>query len=94
MDVMDQLANDPRSPVDEVRAATCSFCTITRSCIHATISNWPEPERHRHLLRLWLAPVSARPLRVFAPRYGSVVPGERGGIVLRGTTRSVVLEAE
>ena len=60
-----------------------------------TFENWPEPERHRHLLRLWLAPKSARPLpEVFAPRHGSVVPGERGGIVVRGTTRTVVLEAE
>jgi hypothetical protein len=57
--------------------------------------NWPEPERHRHLLRLWLAPRSARPLpEVFAPRYGSVVAGERGGIVVQGTSRTVVLDAE
>jgi hypothetical protein len=47
------------------------------------------------LLRLWLASMSARPLPdVFAPRYGSVTPGERGGIVVRGTRRTVVLEAE
>jgi hypothetical protein len=56
--------------------------------------NWPEPERHRHLLRLWVAPPGARPLpEVFAPRYGSVVPGERGGIVVPGTTLKVPLEA-
>jgi hypothetical protein len=57
--------------------------------------NWPEPGRHRHLLRLWLAPPEARPLpAIFAPRYGSVVPGDRGGIVVRGTTLKVPLEAE
>jgi hypothetical protein len=57
--------------------------------------NWPEPERHRHLLRLWLAPREGRPLpEVFAPRYGSVTPGERGGIVVSGTMPKVVLEAE
>ncbi|MGQ0655363.1 MAG: TauD/TfdA family dioxygenase [Betaproteobacteria bacterium] len=57
--------------------------------------NWPEPARHRHLLRLWLAPPEARPLpEVFAPRYGSVVPGERGGIVVKGTKLSVALEPE
>jgi hypothetical protein len=57
--------------------------------------NWAEPERHRHLLRLWLAPRNARPLPdVFAPRYGSVVPGERGGIVIEGTKTKVPLEAE
>jgi hypothetical protein len=43
--------------------------------------NWPEPERQRHLLRLWLAPDDARPLpEVFAQRFGSVVPGARGGV--------------
>jgi hypothetical protein len=31
---------------------------------------------------------------VFAPRYGSIAPGGRGGIVLRGTTPRVPLEAE
>jgi hypothetical protein len=57
--------------------------------------NWPEPARHRHLLRLWLSPREARPLPdVFAPRYGSVTPGDRGGIVVKGTTLKVVLEAE
>jgi alpha-ketoglutarate-dependent taurine dioxygenase len=43
--------------------------------------NWSEPERQRHLLRLWLAPEDARPLPpVFAQRFGSVVPGARGGV--------------
>jgi len=41
----------------------------------------PEASRRRHLLRLWLAPETARPLPpVFAQRYGSVVPGARGGV--------------
>jgi hypothetical protein len=43
--------------------------------------DWPEPERRRHLLRLWLAPAAAPPLPpIFAERFGSTVPGERGGI--------------
>ena len=43
--------------------------------------DWPEPQRARHLLRLWLAPSDARPLpEVFAQRYGSVLPGQRGGV--------------
>jgi hypothetical protein len=34
--------------------------------------DWPEPERRRHLLRLWLAALDARELPpVFAQRYGS-----------------------
>ena len=48
--------------------------------------DWPEPERRRHLLRLWLAAAHARPLpEVFAQRYGSVTVGDRGGIVCKGT---------
>ncbi len=44
-------------------------------------TDWPEPERRRHLLRLWLAPADARPLPpVYAQRYGSVTPGARGGV--------------
>jgi hypothetical protein len=44
---------------------------------------------------MWLAPSEARPLpEAFAPRYGSVEPGARGGIVLEGTTFKVPLEAE
>ena len=44
-------------------------------------TDWPEPERRRHLLRLWLAPLQARALpAVYAQRYGSVQPGARGGV--------------
>jgi hypothetical protein len=56
--------------------------------------DWPEPERRRHLLRLWLAADKARPLpEVFAQRYGSVKIGDRGGIIVRGTKLHAPLEA-
>jgi TfdA family taurine catabolism dioxygenase TauD len=48
--------------------------------------DWPEAERKRHLLRLWLAPRRARELPpVFAECYGGIVPGDRGGIICPGT---------
>ena len=48
--------------------------------------DWPEPERRRHLLRLWLAPPGARELPpVFAECYGRITPGDRGGIICPGT---------
>lgn len=56
--------------------------------------DWPEPERRRHLMRLWLAPRGARPLpAVYADRYGSLTPGDRGGIVVEGTILQFVLAA-
>ena len=48
--------------------------------------DWDDPERRRHLLRLWLAVPGARPLpAVFAQRYGKVDIGDRGGIIVPGT---------
>jgi hypothetical protein len=56
--------------------------------------DWAEPAKRRHLLRLWLAPKEARPLPpVFAQRYGSITPGDRGGIIVPGTQLTVPFEA-
>jgi len=55
--------------------------------------DWPEKERRRHLLRLWLAAPDARPLPdCFAQRYGSTVIGDRGGIICRGTRVPIELD--
>jgi len=55
--------------------------------------DWPEADRKRHLLRLWLAPPGARPLPpVFAERYGSIVPGDRGGVNLNRVKPVVWIE--
>ena len=55
--------------------------------------DWPEPERKRHLLRLWLAAPGARPLPpVYAERYGSLEVGDRGGIICPGTRLHAPLE--
>lgn len=59
--------------------------------------DFPEPERRRHLLRLWLATPGGRPLPpAFADRYGHLGPGQRpaGGIVVPGTVFKAPLEAE
>jgi hypothetical protein len=64
--------------------------------LHArsAFTDWPQEERKRHLLRLWLSPENGRPLpEVFAERYGSTVPGSRGGIMCPGATPYVPLEA-
>ncbi len=54
----------------------------------------PEPERKRHLLRLWLCPPDGRPLPdYYAPRYGSAAIGDRGGIRTPGQVPNAPLEA-
>jgi hypothetical protein len=56
--------------------------------------DWPEPERKRHLLRLWLAAPGARPLPpVYAERFGKVDIGDRGGIIVQGSVMNAPLEA-
>ena len=50
--------------------------------------DWPEPERKRHLLRLWLTTDGERPIpSILAER-------TQGGIVTKGTTLHAPLEAE
>jgi len=97
MDLMDELVNAPGTHLSMAFIPGDMQFLHNHQILHSRndFENWPEPERHRHLLRLWLAPRAARPLpEAFAPRYGSVVPGERGGIVVRGTKLKVALEAE
>jgi hypothetical protein len=55
--------------------------------------DYPEPERKRHLLRLWLAPPAARPLpEVYAERFGSITPERRGGVVVPGSKPTIPFE--
>ena len=55
--------------------------------------DWAEPERKRHLLRLWLSSPEARPLpEVWGQRYGSVQPGLRGGVTIPETSWHAPLE--
>ncbi|MEK6244380.1 MAG: TauD/TfdA family dioxygenase [Pseudomonadota bacterium] len=97
MDLLDELVNDPRIHLSMAFVPGDMQFLHNHQILHSRndFENWPEPERHRHLLRLWISPPGARPLpEVFAPRYGSVTPGARGGIVVRGTRLKVPFEAE
>jgi hypothetical protein len=97
MDLIDELCNDPAIHLKmDFRPGDIQLLH-NHQILHSRgdFVNWPEPERHRHLLRLWVAPREARALpEVFASRYGSVTPGARGGITVKGTTFKVPLEAE
>lgn len=92
LDLFDQLSDDPELHLQmELRVGDIQL-VHNHSLLHdrTAFEDWPEPERRRHLLRLWLAPEEARPLpAVFAERFGSVVPGDRGGISVPGMGFSV-----
>lgn len=96
LDMFDALANDPALHMFmEFRPGDVQL-VHNHTMLHDRTSfvDWPEPERRRHLLRLWLAADKARPLpEVFAQRYGSVKVGDRGGIIVRGTKLQAPLAA-
>jgi hypothetical protein len=97
LDFFDALANDPALHFHMALEPGDIQLVHNHTLLHdrTAFEDWPQPDRKRHLLRLWLAPPKARPLPpVFMERYGSVIPGQRGGIVVPGTRYTVPWEAE
>ena len=96
LDLFDALANDPSNYLDiEFKPGDIQLLH-NHVILHdrTDYEDWPEPERKRHLLRLWLCPPNGRPLpAVFADRYGGTEVGNRGGIVLPGVRRVAPMEA-
>ena len=88
MDLLDQLAEDPELHLDmEFRPGDIQLLH-NHTIFHdrTAFEDWPEPERKRHLLRLWLCPPNGRPLPDrYAARWGGTTIGDRGGIVCPGT---------
>lgn len=95
LEMFDSLAEDPELRLDmEFRPGDMQF-VHNHTILHdrTAFEDWPEPERRRHLLRLWLASPGARPLPpVYAERYGSVEIGNRGGIICHDTRLNAPLE--
>ena len=94
LDMLNEMATDPELRLDmEFMPGDIHFLhnhTILHS--RSAYEDWPEPERKRHLLRLWLAPPGARPLPpVFEQCYGDLTIGDRGGIICKGTKLHVPL---
>jgi Taurine catabolism dioxygenase TauD, TfdA family len=96
LDCFDRLAEDAALRLDmEFRPGDMQF-VHNHTVLHdrTAFEDWPEPERKRHLLRLWLAASGARALPpAYAERYGSVEIGNRGGIICNGTRLHAPLEA-
>jgi hypothetical protein len=92
LDAFDALAEDPALHFFmEFRPGDVQLvCNHTLLHDRTAFEDWPESERKRHLLRLWLAPAGARPLPpAFAERYGSLTPGDRGGVHLPGAALTI-----
>lgn len=96
LDLFDSLANDPKLHMFMEFKPGDVQLVHNHTLLHDRTGfiDWPEPERRRHLLRLWLAAARARPLpEIFAQRYGSVTVGDRGGIIVHGTRLHAPLSA-
>ncbi len=85
LDLLDRLAEDPALHL-EIDFQPGDIQLVNNHVLfhdRTAFEDWPELERRRHLLRLWLAPLAAQPLSAaFADRFGSVTPGERGGVTV------------
>jgi hypothetical protein len=95
LDLLDQLADDPNLNLTMELEPGDIQLVHNHTILHdrTAFEDYPEPERKRHLLRLWLAPPNARPLPdVYAERFGSVTPGARGGVTVPGVSGAVMLE--
>jgi hypothetical protein len=95
LDCFDALANDVRlNFLMRLEAGDMQF-VHNHTLLHdrTAFEDWAEPERKRHLLRLWLSSPDARPLpEVWGQRYGSVQPGLRGGVTIPETSWHAPLE--
>ena len=94
LDLLDQLANDPKlNLMMELEPGDIQL-VHNHTILHdrTAFEDFEEPERKRHLLRLWLAPPGARRLpEVFAERYGSITAGDRGGVTVKGSRATIPL---
>jgi hypothetical protein len=88
LDLLVQLASDPELKLDMTFMPGDIQFLHNHSILHARTEyeDWPEIEKKRHLLRLWLSPPDARELPpVFAECYGGITVGDRGGIICKDT---------
>ena len=95
LDLLDELANDPNlNLMMELQPGDIQL-VHNHTILHdrTAFEDYPEPERKRHLLRLWVAPPNARPLSgIYAERFGAIIPGDRGGVVVAESRPTIPLE--
>ena len=95
LDLFDALANDPDLHFGmRLQPGDMQF-VYNHSQLHDRTGfvDWPDPDKRRHLLRLWLSLPCDRALPAsFKQRYGSIEIGNRGGIVTAQTNLHAPLD--
>lgn len=95
LDLFDELANDPALHLSmRLEPGDMQF-VYNHALLHDRngFEDWPEPEKRRHLLRLWLSIPGDRPLPAcYAERFGTTTVGDRGGIIVEGTRLSAPID--
>ena len=96
LDMFDEFANDPALNLSmQLEPGDMQF-VYNHGLLHdrTGFEDWPEIEKRRHLLRLWLSAPSDRHLPdVFEERFGSTEIGNRGGITVKGAEPCAPIEA-
>ncbi len=82
LNLFDDLANDPRLNFSmKLEKGDMQF-VYNHALLHdrTSFEDWPEQDKKRHLLRLWLSVPGDRPLpKIFGEKFGSLQIGDRGG---------------
>jgi hypothetical protein len=87
LDAWDAALDDPALHLDMELAPGDVQLVNNHALVHdrTAFVDGSEPDKKRHLLRLWLCPPDGRPLpQAFAGRYGRIDVGDRGGVHLSG----------
>lgn len=95
LDLFDQLSESKELRLDMAFEPGDIQFLHNHQILHARagFEDWPDVERRRHLLRLWLCPKEGRPLPdSMIERYLTVKIGDRGGILGPDTKLNVPLE--
>jgi len=81
LDVFDEVCNDPALQARMTLEVGDMQFVHNHSVLHDRTGFVDDPARPRHLIRTWTSVPEDRALHpVFEQRYGSVIPGERGGV--------------
>jgi hypothetical protein len=96
LDLFFELANDPAHYLRMAFEPGDVQILHNHQILHdrTVYEDWPEADRRRYLLRLWLSPPDGIALPgAFAGRYRSVALGDRGGVSIPGLETQVPLTA-